>query len=318
MRKNSFTIITFLLSVLFVIAVFPSLKINADIVDSGKCGADGYDLTWELDVEGVLTISGTGPMKNWGYYVGVTSPWVENKDIKEVRIEKGVTTIGNNAFIGCTYLEKVTIPEGVTYIGFGAFQECVELKEVYIPDGVKTIDDAAFCQCTGLTDVFFPDSVTSIGGFAFEYCWNLTKLKLPDNAQLNVGNGAFSNCSCLGYIVYNPKATYTQDFFERFSPYLYSYYDVVYVNKGHGTVTGKNRSYKKDELELEITPEEGYYVDTVFLIDSNENRTPVEPDNNGKYLCKKMPDSKDKVTIEATFIPGGSCGENVTWKLKEL
>ena len=82
MRKNSFTIITFLLSVLFVIAVFPSLKINADIVDSGKCGADGYDLTWELNDEGVLTISGTGPMMTWYYYSGVTSPWFKNMDIK--------------------------------------------------------------------------------------------------------------------------------------------------------------------------------------------------------------------------------------------
>ncbi|MCR5802918.1 MAG: leucine-rich repeat protein [Clostridia bacterium] len=314
MRKNSFTIITFLLSVLFVIAVFPSLKINADIVDSGKCGADGYDLTWELDVEGVLTISGTGPMKNWEYIVGDTSPWFKNTDIKEVRIKEGVTTIGNNAFILCTNLEKVTIPKGVTSIGICAFQQCEKLKEVYIPDGVTTIYNDAFCDCTGLKDVFFPDSVTSICSLAFDHCQNLKKLKLPDNAQLNVGIDAF-RCYGLGYIVYNPKATYSQDFFDRFSPYLYSYYDVVYVNKGHGTVTGKNRSYKKDELELEITPEEGYYVDTVFLIDSNENRTPVEPDNNGKYLCKIMPDSKDKVTIEATFIPGGSCGENVTWKL---
>ena len=33
---------------------------RAEIVDSGTCGADGDNLTWTLDDEGLLTISGAG------------------------------------------------------------------------------------------------------------------------------------------------------------------------------------------------------------------------------------------------------------------
>ena len=41
-----------------------SLTVNAaDVVDSGKCGDN---LTWEIDSEGILTISGTGDMYNYG------------------------------------------------------------------------------------------------------------------------------------------------------------------------------------------------------------------------------------------------------------
>ena len=39
----------------------------ADIIDSGYCGGegDGTNLTWTLDSDGVLTISGNGRMQSW-------------------------------------------------------------------------------------------------------------------------------------------------------------------------------------------------------------------------------------------------------------
>ena len=35
-----------------------------EVVASGECGADGDNVTWTLDGDGTLTISGTGNMKN--------------------------------------------------------------------------------------------------------------------------------------------------------------------------------------------------------------------------------------------------------------
>ena len=54
---------------------------SSNIVASGTCGAEGNNgdnLTWILDDEGVLTISGTGAMASWEN----DSPWHENQDIK--------------------------------------------------------------------------------------------------------------------------------------------------------------------------------------------------------------------------------------------
>ena len=48
---------------------------SAEIVKSGPCGKNGYNLKWTLDDEGTLTISGTGEMKDYNYSWVKTS-WV--------------------------------------------------------------------------------------------------------------------------------------------------------------------------------------------------------------------------------------------------
>ncbi|MBR7188641.1 MAG: hypothetical protein IKD53_08810, partial [Clostridia bacterium] len=62
---------------------------------SGTCGAN---LTWVLDDEGTLTISGTGAMTNYSSW----SPW--GTGVQACVIEEGVTSIGNYAFRNCSNL----------------------------------------------------------------------------------------------------------------------------------------------------------------------------------------------------------------------
>ncbi|MFQ7010539.1 MAG: leucine-rich repeat domain-containing protein, partial [Oscillospiraceae bacterium] len=140
---------------------------------SGTCGAegDGSNLTWTLDSEGVLTISGSGAMHDYDY----SSPWHESgNQIQSVFMANGVTSIGNFAFSECTSLTSMTIPDSVTCIGNCAFDSCTSLTSVTIPDSVTSIGVYAFCACTSLKSVTIPDSVTSIGDYAFSYCTSLT------------------------------------------------------------------------------------------------------------------------------------------------
>ena len=98
-----------------------------DIVKSGTCGEN---LTWTLDSQGVLTISGTGKMEDYSSNGG---PWYSSSDsIKSVVIKKGVTTIGKYAFIYCASLENITIPEGVTSIESNAFNSCYGVSAYYL------------------------------------------------------------------------------------------------------------------------------------------------------------------------------------------
>ena len=82
-----------------------------------------------------------------------------------------MTTIGTNAFEGCTGLTTITIPNSVT--------------DIY---------GHAFSKCTRLTSVTIPNSVTSIGSTVFENCNNLTSANIG-NGVTYIGDRAFFNCS---------------------------------------------------------------------------------------------------------------------------
>ena len=186
----------------------------ADIVDSGTCGDN---LTWTLDSDGILTISGAGAMDDW---TEGNSPWyAQRRKIITAIIDDGITAISNYAFSNCSNLASVTIPHSVTSIGWYAFSRCVALTGVAIPNSVASIDIGAFygCKsltsvtipdkivnlsanmfatCSGLTYVEIPDSVVSIGNTAFYGCAGLKNITIP-NSVISIGNGAFSDCTGL-------------------------------------------------------------------------------------------------------------------------
>ena len=189
-------LLSFVLAVLMIASLLPATALAADIVDSGTCGAegDGSNLTWTLDREGVLTISGSGDMYDYGLS---DAPWYGIRSrVKSAVIADGVTSIGYKAFDDCTSLTSVTIPDSVTSIGDSAFSGCTSLTSVTIPDSVTSIGDSAFSGCTSLTSVTIPDSVTSIGDWAFSYCTSLTSVTLPDSVT-RIGERAFYYCTSL-------------------------------------------------------------------------------------------------------------------------
>ena len=189
-------LLSFVLAVLMIASLLPATALAADIVDSGTCGAegDGSNLTWTLDREGVLTISGSGDMYDYGLS---DAPWYGIRSrVKSAVIADGVTSIGYKAFDDCTSLTSVTIPDSVTSIGYKAFDDCTSLTSVTIPDSVTSIGEFAFSGCTSLTSVTIPDSVTSIGGWAFYECTSLTSVTIPDSVT-SIGNGAFKGCTSL-------------------------------------------------------------------------------------------------------------------------
>jgi len=189
-------LLSFVLAVLMIASLLPATALAADIVDSGTCGAegDGSNLTWTLDREGVLTISGSGDMYDYGLS---DAPWYGIRSrVKSAVIADGVTSIGYKAFDDCTSLTSVTIPDSVTSIGYKAFDDCTSLTSVTIPDSVTSIGDSAFSGCTSLTSVTIPDSVTSIGDSAFSGCTSLTSVTIPDSVT-SIGDSAFSGCTSL-------------------------------------------------------------------------------------------------------------------------
>jgi hypothetical protein len=114
-----------------------------------------------------------------------------------------VTSIGGEAFVGCSGPTCITIPDSVTSIGNAAFAGCTGLTSVVIPHSVTNIEVEAFSGCTGLTSVEIGNGVTSIGEWAFRGCTGLTSVAIPKSVT-SIGGSAFRDCSSLSAIEVDP------------------------------------------------------------------------------------------------------------------
>ena len=164
--------------------------------DSYQCGPSlFYNFS---SSSGTLSFSGSGTMDNFIYD---TIPWRQNRNaITSIVIPEGVTSIGDNAFYGCSKLKSVSLPSTLKSIGDEAFDGCTWLENISIPDGVTRIAKKAFYQCRDLTNVELPSSLKSIGEEAFTECKKLYSISIPYGAE-TLENGAFARCDGLTYVL---------------------------------------------------------------------------------------------------------------------
>ena len=122
-----------------------------EIVDSGTCGDN---LTWTLDSERTLTISGSGAMTDYDYNTDVRAPWYSQRSsFDRVVLEPGVTRLGGYAFYNCLGLQEISLPDSLQSIGDYALGYCSSLSALNIPQQVNEIGTRALCGLSGLSAV---------------------------------------------------------------------------------------------------------------------------------------------------------------------
>lgn len=167
-------------------------------------GTCGENLTWVLDDEGTLTISGTGPMWDFSYEidwtnggVDTTIPW-RNEDsinnIKKIVVSEGVTTLGDHAFRDLMGVSEAALPNSLAEIGDRAFDDCRKLQQIKLPANVAEIGECAFAGCRALSSVLIPDKITSLKYGTFSYCTSLQEISLPDGLT-GIGDYVFEKCA---------------------------------------------------------------------------------------------------------------------------
>ena len=169
MKRNR--LMAFLLVLCLVLAWVP-VSARAEEADSGKCGDD---ITWSF-VDGVLTLTGTGPMYDYEeVYIGeglfASTPWMGFADeITTVVLSDGITKVGNYAFAFCESLSRIVFSSDIQSIGDYAFYWCWSLYELVIPEGVTELGNHIVQSC-GVETVYFPSTLKKVGEWDGFYGW---------------------------------------------------------------------------------------------------------------------------------------------------
>ena len=118
--------------------------------------------------EGVNTIECPGDDEQ-EIYPNMFDDSGEDSNIATVAIPTQITSIGYDAFVGCSNLTSVTIPNSVTSIGNDAFYRCDGLTSVTIPSSVTSIGNGTFDSCTSLASVTcFATTPPTLGSEVFK------------------------------------------------------------------------------------------------------------------------------------------------------
>ncbi|MBR2175418.1 MAG: leucine-rich repeat domain-containing protein [Clostridia bacterium] len=232
---------------------------------SGKCGDNAY---YTVSEDGVLTISGTGDIYDYGSEEGSRNPWQRFMvpSFHKVVIENGITRIGDYAFLYCDQYE-IIIPDSVTSIGKYAFNECGSIENIELPESIVKIEEGAFANssinkinvpknvkeipekmcdsCFGLQEVIISEGVEKIGVSAFDCCEDLKELKLPDTLT-TIDKYALGTCRGITELTIPEKVNTIN---------AYAFFDwedsqTIYVKGKAEAPEGWDDDWKTDEVKV--------------------------------------------------------------------
>ena len=167
-------------------------------VSAQASGTLNSKMSWYLEKNGVLTISGTGAMPNFN---NIGAPWYQYRtSIKKVVVEEGITSIGSYAFTRCNIMTEVSLPSTLLMINTYAFDNCRSLSSIDLPNKLWKIETNAFSECVALTRIELPDSVTTVGSSVFSTCHNLKYVKLSAGMK-EIPDSMFFNMDTLNTVI---------------------------------------------------------------------------------------------------------------------
>lgn len=107
------------------------------------------------------------------------------RDLTEIIIPDGVTSIGNYAFANCEKLTRIILPDSITSVGPQAFENCKKLEYVKLSNNTRNIGFATFRYCRNLSKINLPNSLTSINTNSFYSCVSLLEVEIEKDFNCN-------------------------------------------------------------------------------------------------------------------------------------
>lgn len=147
--------------------------------------------------------------------VNVTNGAFKNTNITEIVLSNSITSLGDECFSYCSFLNSVTLPNNITSLGNSTFTLCRSLSTITLPNSITSLGDecfinsglrtislpnsistlgtSCFAGCTQLESIELSNSITSLPSLCFNGCSNLSSIKLSNNI-VSIGAGCFKGC----------------------------------------------------------------------------------------------------------------------------
>ncbi len=114
--------------------------------------------------------------------------------LSDIKLPKGLKTIGKSAFANCSLLQIDQLPDGITAIGDNAFESSPRVTFTSLPSALESLGERAFNSCVGLINIKTPEALTSMGESVFEDCPLLETVDLSASKIAEIPNRAFCEC----------------------------------------------------------------------------------------------------------------------------
>ena len=267
----------FVSGLVFVVGTCPqtfastAIPCGANESNCWPCGENNKCIA-RLDDKGNFTISGTGAMTEYtsfkkdGYWQ-TRAPWnsVMNQ-IKHVKVEDGITSVGGRSFISAYNIESIDLGS-VETIGWAAFfidsgkKNLSKLQNLTIPASVTEIKGEAFENNRALQNVNFANGsqLETVGVSAF-YDTGIRDIVLPDNDNLVLDDQVFAYTPLRSIVI--PEGAMFISSFRNLSGTLSVYCTQATID------SGKCSSSYLGKSPLEVTHYE-YDGDHFNVYDSN-------------------------------------------------
>ena len=228
------------------------------------------------------------------YSTGYTTPWWNyHKQIENISIANGVTSIGVYAFADCEKVANIILPNSVKKIGESAFYGCSALTTVYVGEDFSDLGDKAFYGCSALTSftcaAYFPPTVRkaihtgNTTDAIYKECWafantNQNLIIYVPCARLEVYENSDWSQLYTTLIWINNHGGMYEGYYEAElrgfgnceEPPVPRTYTVTVLSSdiSKGTVSGGGQYEEGTTVTITATPKEGY--DFIFWSDESE------------------------------------------------
>ena len=188
MKKQT---ISFLLSLVLLLSLFPVLPVGAVTWENGQAGDWA---TWSLDKdEGILSFEGRGEIRPMSSFD--LGWWDDGEFIREIRFGSTITAIGDGAFSANEYssngqmqrlrnVRSILIPDNIRWIGKFTFFSCNRLDEITVLNPDCKIGENAYSLGDPARTVVVGYPGSTAERYAAEYSYTFRAIRCEDGAHV--------------------------------------------------------------------------------------------------------------------------------------